>query len=48
LSEEDWRVLDAAFAENADPLTGHFPPPAEYEKLFSMIVARAPAPIGLG
>ena len=48
LSDEDWRALDAAFAENADPLTGHYPPPAEYEKLFSMIVARAPAPIGLG
>ena len=48
LSDEDWRELDAAFAENADPLTGHYPPTAEYEKLFSMIVARAPAPIGLG
>ena len=48
LSEQDWRALDAAFAENADPLTGHYPPEAEYEKLFSMIVARAPAPVGLG
>jgi hemerythrin-like domain-containing protein len=48
LTEEDWCLLDAAFAENADPLTGHYPPPAEYEKLFSLIVARAPAPIGLG
>lgn len=25
-SEEDWQLLDAAFAENADPLTGHYPP----------------------
>jgi hemerythrin-like domain-containing protein len=48
LTEADWRALDAAFAENADPLTGHYPPPAEYEKLFSLIVMRAPAPIGLG
>jgi hemerythrin-like domain-containing protein len=48
LTEEDWRLLDAAFAENADPLTGHHPPTGEYEKLFSMIVMRAPAPIGLG
>jgi hemerythrin-like domain-containing protein len=48
LSEEDWRVLDAAFAENADPLTGHYAPTQAYEKLFSLIVMRAPAPIGLG
>ncbi len=48
LSEADWRQLDAAFAENQDPLTGQHTPPAEYERLFSLIVARAPAPIGLG
>jgi hemerythrin-like domain-containing protein len=47
-SEEDWRALDAAFAENADPLTGHYPPTEAYEKLFSLIVTRAPSPIGLG
>jgi len=48
LNDEDWHALDAAFAENADPLTGHYPPAQEYEKLFSLIVTRAPAPIGLG
>jgi hemerythrin-like domain-containing protein len=48
LSEADWRQLDAAFAENQDPLTGQHTPAAEYERLFSLIVARAPAPIGLG
>lgn len=48
LSAEDWQALDAAFVENADPLTGHYPPAQEYEKLFSLIVTRAPAPIGLG
>jgi hemerythrin-like domain-containing protein len=48
LSEEDWHALDVAFAENADPLTGRYPPSQEYEKLFSLIVTRAPAPIGLG
>jgi hemerythrin-like domain-containing protein len=48
LSTEDWHVLDAAFAENADPLSGHYPPSQEYEKLFSLIVMRAPSPIGLG
>lgn len=26
LSVEDWHVLDAAFAKNADPLSGHYPP----------------------
>jgi hemerythrin-like domain-containing protein len=48
LSDEDWQLLDKAFAENADPLTGHYPPTQEYEKLFSLIVTRAPSPIGLG
>lgn len=47
-SEDDWQLLDAAFAENADPLTGQYRPTQAYEKLFSMIVTRAPAPIGLG
>jgi hemerythrin-like domain-containing protein len=47
-SEEDWRLLDAAFAENADPLTGQYRPTEAYEKLFSLIVTRAPSPIGLG
>ena len=47
LGEADWRTLDAAFAENRDPLTGHTPS-REYEQLFSRIVRTAPAPIGLG
>ena len=48
LGASDWAEIDAAFAQNADPLTGQYPPPAEYERLFSLIVQRAPAPIGLG
>ena len=48
LAAEDWAEIDAAFEKNADPLTGKYPPAAEYEKLFSLIVQRAPAPIGLG
>lgn len=48
LSDEDWQVLNEAFAENADPLSGHYPPGEDYEKLFSLIVMRAPSPIGLG
>lgn len=47
LEAGDWAVLDAAFEENQDPLTGHNPS-AEYEQLFSRIVRTAPAPIGLG
>jgi hemerythrin-like domain-containing protein len=48
LSDEDWRLLNAAFAENADPLTGQYRPTEAYERLFSLIVTRAPSPIGLG
>ena len=48
LSAADWADIDAAFARNADPLTGHYPPGGEYEKLFGLIVQHAPAPIGLG
>lgn len=47
LSDDDWIELDAAFAANRDPLTGHAAPD-EYRALFSRIVAQAPAPIGLG
>ena len=48
LSAQDWAEIDAAFEQNADPLTGKYPPSAGYENLFSLIVQRAPAPIGLG
>lgn len=48
LSAADWAEIDAAFEKNADPLTGKYPPTTEYENLFSLIVQRAPAPIGLG
>ncbi|PUE61506.1 hemerythrin [Limnohabitans sp. 2KL-17] len=47
-SVEDWRVVDAAFSENFDPLSGHYPPTDDYEKLFSLIVTHAPSPVGLG
>lgn len=48
LSPEDWQALDEAFEQNADPLTGHHPPGPAFEKLFSRIVMKTPAPIGLG
>jgi hemerythrin-like domain-containing protein len=48
LSEADWKALDAAFASNCDPLTGKYPRDPAYDRLFTRIVTRAPAPIGLG
>jgi len=48
LSAADWRELDAAFSKNCDPLTGKYPPDPAYDRLFTRIVMRAPAPIGLG
>jgi hemerythrin-like domain-containing protein len=47
LTDEDWLTIDAAFAENRDPLTGHTPS-EEFRALFSRIVNLAPAPLGLG
>jgi hemerythrin-like domain-containing protein len=44
---EDWVEVDAAFAANRDPLTGH-EPADELRPLFQKIVMSAPAPIGLG
>ena len=48
LSDADWKELDAAFGENRDPLTGKYPPDPVYDRLFTRIVMKAPAPIGLG
>ena len=47
LEAADWVRIDDAFAANRDPLTGH-EPEEEFRPLFSRIVNRAPAPIGLG
>jgi hemerythrin-like domain-containing protein len=48
LTEDDWTKLDAAFSTNCDPLTGKYPRDPMYDRLFTHIVMRAPAPIGLG
>ncbi len=48
LSSADWKELDAAFEQNRDPLSGKYPPDPAYDRLFTRIVMRAPAPIGLG
>ena len=48
LDAADWLELDAAFGANHDPLTiGGIQDPC-YDRLFSRIVLKAPAPIGLG
>ncbi len=46
-TSEDWAEVDAAFAANRDPLTGH-EPADEFRPLFQKILMSAPAPIGLG
>jgi hemerythrin-like domain-containing protein len=48
LDANDWKEIDAAFAGNVDPLNGRFPRDPMYDRLFTRIVTRAPAPIGLG
>ena len=48
LAPEDWRELDAAFEENRDPMTGQYPRDAAFDRLFTRIVMKAPAPIGVG
>ena len=48
LTEADWAELDAAFEKNCNPLTGKYPPDPAYDRLFTLILMKAPAPIGLG
>ncbi len=48
LTPQDWAALDAAFATNQDPLSGKYPRDPLYDRLFTRIVMRTPAPIGLG
>ena len=48
LTDADWKELDTAFEKNCDLLTGKYPPDPAYDRLFTRIVMRAPAPIGLG
>lgn len=47
LSEQDWAQLDAAFASHKDPLVARERDPA-FDRLFTRIVMKAPAPIGVG
>ncbi|MEM7222026.1 MAG: hemerythrin domain-containing protein [Pseudomonadota bacterium] len=47
LQDEDWTAINAAFADNRDPLFGSERKGA-FKSLFSEIAARAPAPHGFG
>lgn len=47
LRPKDWDLLDQAFSDNQDPLTGKYPHDPIYDQLFTRIVMKTPAPIGL-
>jgi hemerythrin-like domain-containing protein len=47
LGDADWTQLNAAFQAHRDPLASNERDPA-YDRLFTRIVMRAPAPIGVG
>lgn len=47
LSDADWSELDAAFADNRDPLTGH-EADEPFRALFTRITRALPEPWGLG
>ncbi|HMN92622.1 MAG TPA: hemerythrin domain-containing protein [Hydrogenophaga sp.] len=48
LSDADWHALNAAFATNQDPLNARIPRDPQFDRLFTRIVMKAPAPVGLG
>jgi hemerythrin-like domain-containing protein len=48
LTDADWHALNAAFATNQDPLSNRVPRDSQFDRLFTRIVMRAPAPVGLG
>ncbi len=48
LNAADWHELDAAFGTNRDPLTASYPHDPAFDRLFTRIVMKTPAPIGLG
>lgn len=47
LDAGDWARIEAAFAEHQDPLAAHAEE-QDMQRLFTAIVALAPAPIGMG
>ena len=47
LTESEWDHIDAAFADNQDPIFGE-QPQAEFRELFKTLGSLVPAPYGLG
>ncbi|MDH5247115.1 MAG: hemerythrin domain-containing protein [Betaproteobacteria bacterium] len=47
LNDEDWSLIDAAFASNADPIVG-VAATREFRALFRRIVSLVPPPLGVG
>lgn len=49
-TEQDWEDVSAGFRENQDPMAGTSAPASheDFQRIFSKLVAAAPAPIGLG
>ena len=48
LSDEDRRMLDAAFAAHTDPLSPEGARDPAFDRLFTRIVRLAPSPVGVG
>jgi hemerythrin-like domain-containing protein len=48
LSAQEWQQMDAAFANNRDPLSDKCASNPAYARLFTRIVMHAPTPIGVG
>ena len=47
LNDEDWSMIDAAFASNAEPIVG-VAATREFRALFRRIASLAPPPLGVG
>lgn len=47
LTDEDWAIIDEAFASNSDPVVG-VPARKEFRELFRRLVALLPPPYGVG
>ena len=48
LTEADWHALNVAFATHRDPLNDKLARDPQFDRLFTRIVMRAPAPVGVG
>jgi hemerythrin-like domain-containing protein len=48
LSSQDWKSIDSEFVLNSDPLSSYRQRDPVYDRLFTKITLKTPAPIGLG